>query len=109
MEGKDQKDESLHQQSTGPERYHLKLYIAGASVNSLRSIENMKEFCNNHLSPGYDLEIIDIYQQPLLAEQEQIIALPLLIKKHPQPERRFIGDMSDTDALLKGLGIAVKY
>lgn len=108
MEGIENTDESLHQQTTGPERYHLKLFIAGASVNSLRSIENMKEFCNSYLTDGYDLEIIDIYQQPLLAEQEQIIALPLLIKKHPQPERRFIGDMSDTSILLKGLGIPAK-
>ena len=108
MEGMENTDGSLQQQTTGPERYQLKLFIAGASVNSLRSIENMKEFCNIYLPEGYDLEIIDIYQQPLLAEQEQIIALPLLIKKHPQPERRFIGDMSDTNILLKGLGIPAK-
>ena len=108
MEDKENSGESLHQRTTGPEHYHLKLFIAGASVNSLRSIENMKEFCNNYLPDGYDLEIIDIYQQPLLAEQEQIIALPLLIKKHPQPERRFIGDMSDISVLLKGLGISAK-
>jgi circadian clock protein KaiB len=100
--------ESMLQQSSGPERYRLKLFIAGASANSLRSIENMKEFCNNYLPQGYDLEIIDIYQQPVLAEQEQIIALPLLIKKYPQPERRFIGDMSDTNILLKGMGISAK-
>lgn len=101
-------DGSLSQQKTGRERYHLKLFIAGASVNSLRAIANLKEFCNNYLHECHDLEIIDIYQQPLLAEQEQIIALPLLIKKYPQPERRFIGDMSDTPTLLKGLGIPGK-
>jgi circadian clock protein KaiB len=108
MDDKENTAGSLDQQTPGPERYHLKLFIAGASVNSLRSIANMREFCSNHLPEGYELEIIDIYQQPLLAEQEQIIALPLLIKKHPQPERRFIGDMSDSDILLKGLGISVK-
>jgi circadian clock protein KaiB len=108
MNGIENADGSLEQQANGPERYHLKLFIAGASVTSLRSIENMKEFCNNYLPEGYDLEIIDIYQQPLLAEQEHIIALPLLIKKHPQPERRFIGDMSDSTVLLKGLGIPAK-
>lgn len=108
MEDTQNTDGSLQQHSNGMEIYHLKLFIAGASVNSLRSIENMKEFCHTYLPGGYDLEIIDIYQQPLLAEQEQIIALPLLIKKHPQPERRFIGDMSDTSMLLKGLGIPAK-
>jgi circadian clock protein KaiB len=108
MDDKENADKSLQQQTTGPDQYHLKLFIAGASVNSLRSIENMKEFCNNYLPAGYNLEIIDIYQQPSLAEQEQIIALPLLIKKNPQPERRFIGDMADTTILLKGLGLSAK-
>lgn len=90
------------------EKHHFKLFIAGASVNSLRSIQNMKAFCAAFLKDQFELEIIDIYQQPSLAEQEQIIALPLLIRKYPNPERRFIGDLSDTSALLKGLGLTPK-
>lgn len=90
------------------EKQLLKLFIAGASVNSLRSIQNIKKFCNTFLADQFELEIIDIYQQPALAEQEQIIALPLLIRKYPNPERRFIGDLSDTNILLKGLGITPK-
>lgn len=86
------------------ENYHLKLFIAGASANSLKAIENIKSFCQNYLDNNVELEIIDIYQQPLLAEQEQIIALPLLIRKYPLPERRFIGDLSDINILLKGMG-----
>lgn len=90
------------------EHYYLKLYIAGASVNSLRAIENLKSFCNKFLKDRFELEIIDIYQQPLLANEEQIIALPLLIRKFPAPEKRFIGDMSETNILLKGLGLNIR-
>ena len=90
------------------EKQQLKLFIAGASVNSLRSIQNIREFCNKFLADQFELEIIDIYQQPALAEQEQIIALPLLIRKYPNPEKRFIGDLSDTSILLKGLDITRK-
>ena len=98
-------EDGFEQGGLNEESFQLKLFIAGASFNSLRSIENIKELCKCYLVDRYDLEIIDIYQQPLLAEQEQIIALPMLIRKYPLPERRFIGDMSDTKKLLKGLGI----
>ncbi|NEU08302.1 circadian clock protein KaiB [Flavihumibacter sp. R14] len=89
----------------GDEHYYLKLFIAGASINSLRAIENLKSFCHRFLKGRFELEIIDIYQQPLLAKEEQIIALPLLIRKFPAPEKRFVGDMSETHILLKGLGL----
>ena len=85
--------------------YVLRLFITGASPNSLRAITNIKRICETHLTGKYELEIIDIYQQPTLAKTEQLIALPLLIKKFPLPERRFVGDMSDTDKVLKGLGL----
>lgn len=85
--------------------YVLRLFITGASPNSLRAITNLREICEKHIQDNYSLEIIDIYQQSELAESEQLVALPLLIKKHPLPERRLIGDMSDTDKVLKGLGI----
>ncbi|MDP9046886.1 MAG: circadian clock KaiB family protein [Bacteroidota bacterium] len=86
--------------------YKLRLYITGASPNSSRAISNLKDICEKHLKGKYELEIIDIYQQPLMAESEQIIALPLLIKKFPSPERRMIGDLSDTEKVLKGLSLA---
>jgi len=87
------------------EHFSLKLFIAGASPNSVRAIENLKSFCQKFLEGRFDLEIIDIYQQPSLANEEQIIALPLLVRKSPAPEKRFIGDMSETKILLKGLGL----
>jgi circadian clock protein KaiB len=83
--------------------YILKLYITGATPNSVRAINNLKKICEKYLKNRYELEIIDIYQQPLIAKTEQIIALPLLIKISPLPLKRLIGNMSDTQKVLKGL------
>lgn len=88
-----------------PPTYVLRLFITGASLNSRRAVVNLKELCDAHIKDRYSLEIIDVYQQKSIAEQEQIIALPLLIKTYPLPERRLIGDMSDTEKVLKGLGL----
>jgi circadian clock protein KaiB len=88
------------------ETYVLRLFITGATPNSARAIVNLKAICENHLKGKYELEIIDVYQQPLIAENEQIIALPMLVKKFPLPERRLIGDMSDTNKVLRGLSLS---
>jgi len=87
--------------------YQLRLFVTGASPNSTRAISNLKEICETYLKGKYELEIIDVYQQPLIAESEQIVALPLLIKKFPLPERRLIGDMSEIEKVLKGLGLPI--
>ena len=87
--------------------YVLKLFISGASPNSVRAINNIQRILDTHLNGEYNLDIIDIYQETALAEKEQIIALPLLIKKFPLPERRLIGDMSDIRKVLDGLGITI--
>ena len=87
--------------------YVLRLFIAGASINSRHAVANLKELCEGYLAGRYSLEIIDIHQQKEFAELEQIIAVPLLIKSLPLPERRLIGDMSDTQKVLKGLGISL--
>ena len=87
--------------------YALRLFVAGASINSLRAVNNLKEICDIYLDGNYTLEIIDVYQQKSLAERENIIALPLLIKSFPLPERRMVGDMSDTRKVLKGLGLSI--
>jgi circadian clock protein KaiB len=86
--------------------YKLQLYVTGATPNSSRAIANLMDICETYLKENYELEIIDVYQQPLMAKKEQIVALPLLIKRTPLPERRLIGDMSDRQKVLKGLGIA---
>src|SRR5476651_863469 len=85
--------------------YKLRLFITGASPNSTRAVENVKAFCEKYIKDKYQLEIIDVYQQPAIAQKEQIIALPLLIKKGPGIERRLIGDMSDTEKLLRSFNI----
>lgn len=87
------------------QHYVLHLFVTGASLNSTRAITNIKHICEQYLPGHYSLEIIDVYQQKTLAEQEQLIALPLLIKRFPLPERRLIGDLSDTGKVLNGLGI----
>jgi circadian clock protein KaiB len=85
--------------------YVLRLFITGATPNSIRAVSNLKQICEDHLKGRYFLEIIDVYQQPDVAKKEQLVALPLLIKKQPLPERRLIGDLSDTEKVLKGLGL----
>ena len=88
-----------------PEVYLLTLYITGASPNSAKAVNNIKNICEKYLKDRYQLEIIDIYQQPLLAASQQIIALPLLIKSSPLPAKRLIGNMSDSEKVLKGLNL----
>ena len=87
-------------------QYVFRLYVTGASPNSLRAIANTRELCEEHFNDNYELEIIDVHQQPFVAKQENIIALPLLIKKHPLPEKRLIGDMSDMERVLKSIGVS---
>ena len=83
----------------------LRLYVAGHAPNSVRAVANVRAICDEHLKGRYDLEVIDVYQQPALAKGEQIIAAPTLIKKSPLPLRRIIGDMSNRDRVLLGLDI----
>jgi len=90
-------DESLH--------YSLKLFITGASPNSARAIANLKDICEKYLGKKYDLEIIDVYQQPLLAKREQVVALPMLIRYFPLPVKRLFGDMSNEKSVLNALGV----
>ncbi len=85
--------------------YVLRLYVTGTTPRSTLAILNIKKICQEHLEGRYDLEVVDLYQQPLLAKGEQIIAAPTLIKSLPLPLRRFIGDMSDTERILVGLDL----
>lgn len=99
-------EQQLNINPSAPEaEFVLRLFVTGASPNSVRAISNLKELCEEYLQGKYSLEVIDVYQETAIAQQEQIVALPLLIKKYPFPERRMIGDLSDTDKVLKGLGL----
>ena len=85
--------------------YLLHLYITGATPNSMRAVRNIKEICEQHLTGRYELLIIDIYQQPDLAQREQIVAAPTLIRVRPLPRRQLVGDLSNRDAVLISLGV----
>lgn len=86
-------------------RYVLRLYVTGVTPHSTHAIVNIRKICEEHLQGRYELEVVDICQHPALAEGEQIIAAPTLIKKLPLPLRRFIGDMSQTERILLGLDL----
>jgi len=83
--------------------YVLRLFITGANPNSIRAVNNIKDICDKYLRGKYSLQIIDVHQQPALAQEEQLVALPLLIKKFPLPERRLIGDLSDTQRVINAI------
>ena len=92
-------------QTPHAERYVLRLYVTGMTPRSARAISNLRAICDEYLEGRYDLEVIDIYQQPVLTKGEQIVAAPTLIKKLPLPMRRIIGDMSNRDHVLLGLDL----
>ena len=90
----------------GPEgHYVLRLYVTGMTPRSVKAIENIKRLCEDHLQGRYELEIVDIYQQPEAAKEAQLVAAPTMIKLLPLPLRRFVGDMSDEEKILVGLDL----
>jgi len=90
------------------ERYELRLYIAGTTAASSRSVENLRAICEEHLKGRYELLVVDVFQQPTLAKDAQIIAVPTLIKKLPAPLRRIVGDLSNEQRVLVGLDLKPK-
>ena len=84
--------------------YVLRLYVTGTTPKSTRAIHNLTQWCQEHLAGCYDLEVIDIYQQPALAQAEDIIAVPTLLKKQPLPVQRLLGDLSNAQQLVASLG-----
>ncbi len=101
-------DEALKTAAAAPPTYVLRLYVAGMTPKSAKTIEDVKRTCEEHMAGRYELEVVDIYQQPKLAAGEQIIAAPTLIKKLPLPLRRLIGDMSSQEKFLVGLDVRPK-
>jgi len=86
-------------------RYVLRLYVTGLTPRSVSAVNTLRAICNEYLEGRYDLEVVDIYQQPLLARGEQIIAAPTLVRQLPLPVRRIIGDMSNRERVLLGLDL----
>jgi circadian clock protein KaiB len=100
--------EAMLRETSAKQRYELRLYISGTSPRSGLAIANVRSLCDEFLAGRYDLEVIDIYQQPGKAVHEQIIAAPTLIKITPKPARRLIGDLSDRQKVLVGLNLAAR-
>jgi circadian clock protein KaiB len=89
------------------EKYVLRLFVAGMDPKSLQAIENIKRICETYLAGRYQLEVVDVYQQPILAKDGQIVAAPTLIKQLPLPMRKLIGSMSDMRRVLVGLDLHI--
>jgi circadian clock protein KaiB len=94
--------------SRRPDKYVLRLYVAGASEKSRRAILRARQLCMGELKDYCELEVIDVYQQPILARDGQIVATPTLVKELPRPVRRFIGDLAHSTSLFVGLGLDTK-
>jgi len=98
-------EEAINRKALKRAKYILRLYITGSSGRSMRAVHNLKKLCEEHLPNEYDLEVIDIYKDPEAAREAQIIAAPTLVKKLPEPIRKFVGDLSNTQKILVGLDI----
>jgi circadian clock protein KaiB len=88
-----------------PDSYNLRLYVAGQTPKSIAAIANLKKICEQHLSGRYDIEVIDLMKNPALAQRHQIVAIPTLIRQLPEPLKRIIGDLSNSEKVLVGLNI----
>ena len=98
--------EQLLRTAPSRQRFVLRLFVTGNTVRSSQAVANVRALCEEYLSRRYDLEVVDIYQQPKEAAKDQIIAAPTLIKKLPAPIKRLIGDLSNRDKVLVGLDLA---
>ena len=85
--------------------YVLRLYVAGSNLHSVRAIENTRRLCTEYLPGRFELHVIDLYQQPTLAQRDRILTVPTLVKVSPPPAVMFVGDLSNQDKILRGLGI----
>jgi circadian clock protein KaiB len=90
---------------TPSEKYSLRLYVTGLTPRSTRAITIVRAICEEHLAGNYELEIIDVYQMPHRISQDNVVAIPTLVKTRPEPMRLMIGDMTDRRRLLDGLGL----
>lgn len=86
----------------------LRLYISGKTPNSLLALKNIKKICEEHIQNDYELEIVDLLKDPKLSEEDEILAIPTLVRKNPQPVRKIIGDLSNTEDILQRIGLGSK-
>jgi circadian clock protein KaiB len=92
--------------AVAPADWHLRLYVAGQSPKSLTAFANLKRICDEYLKSRYEIEIVDLIENPQLAAADEIVAIPTLVRRLPEPTRRLIGDLSDVDRVLAGLQLS---
>lgn len=98
-----------HTAPVAEERWDLRLYVAGRSPKSLQAIVNLQRLCEEHLPGRYTIELVDLLEEPQLAEGDQIVAIPTLVRKLPEPMRKIIGDLSNTERTLVGLDLKRRW
>lgn len=91
--------------ASGPDRWNLRLYVAGQTPKSLAAFSNLKRLCEEHLAGRYHIEVIDLLKQPQLAQGDQIVALPTLVRKLPEPIKRIVGDLSSAERVVVGMDL----
>jgi circadian clock protein KaiB len=89
-------------------KYELRLYVAGKTARSLMAFSNLKKICEEHLPDSYSIEVIDLLENPQLGKGDQILAIPTLVRKLPEPIKKIIGDLSNTERVLVGLDVKKK-
>lgn len=95
----------MKSRQAAPKPYELRLYVAGQTPKSLIAFANLKKICEEHLNSKYSIEVIDLLQRPQLARGDQILAIPTLVRKLPQPIKKIVGDLSNTERVLVGLNL----
>ena len=93
------------QSTATPDHWNLRLYVAGSTPRAIAALENLKKICEEHLAGKYDIEVVDLLKNPKLARGHQILAVPTLVRELPEPVRKIIGDLSDTEKVLVGLDL----
>jgi circadian clock protein KaiB len=99
------KKASATDKNSKPETWNLRLYVAGQTPKSIAAFANLKKICEEHLKGKYNIEVIDLLENPKLAKGDQILAIPTLVRKLPEPIRKIIGDLSNTERVLVGLNL----
>ena len=105
MPGKSQRNKPAAAKSTPSEQWNLRLYVAGQTSRAIAALANLKKICEEHLAGQYVIEVVDLLKTPQLAKGDQIIAVPTLVRKLPEPVRKIIGDLSNTERVLVGLDL----
>jgi circadian clock protein KaiB len=93
---------------TDTKKWNLRLYVAGQTPKSITALANLKRICNEHMDGQYQIEVIDLMENPQLARRDQIVAIPTLVRELPTPLKRIIGDLSNTERVLVGLDVTAR-